>query len=152
MKMLESEEFEIIYEGNVNGFEEKLLYNAEQEMRKERPGRWCRVADIYVRQLTMISINPYPEVDVQQSELSNDETPPSIKHINKKTAYENFYRWGIQGGRTGNHRIIYAIHNYHKVIMLYYFDKQYNGLIRRKELIPAELNYENYCILDPNLY
>lgn len=74
------------------------------------------------------------------------------KHINVNTSYESFYRWGIQGGRTGNHRIIYAIHNYHKVIMLYHFDKQYNGLIKRKELIPAELNYENYCILDPNFY
>lgn len=150
--MLESEVFEVMYEGNVSEFEEQLLYNSEQEIRKGRLGQWCQIADIYVRQLTMISINPYPEEDLQQNEPSNDETTPSIKHINMNTSYESFYRWGIQGGRTGNHRIIYAIHNYHKVIMLYHFDKQYNGLIKRKELIPAELNYENYCILDPNFY
>lgn len=56
------------------------------------------------------------------------------------------------GHRTGNHRIIYSIHNFYKVILLYYFDKQYNGLIKRDDLIPAEVNYENYCGIDPSLY
>ncbi|MEK4876210.1 hypothetical protein N1I87_16535 [Bacillus sp. FSL W8-0102] len=147
--MIESEEFEIIYEGNVSEFEEQLLYKSEQEVRKGRPGLWCKIADIYVRQLTIIRYNPFPE---EPDDISIDETPPSIKHINKNTEYENFYRWGIHGGRTGNHRIIYAIHNFHKVIFLYYFDKQYNGLIKRDDLIPAELNYETYCALDPSLY
>ncbi|MGG3988445.1 hypothetical protein [Bacillus smithii] len=44
--MIEPEEFEIIYEGNVSEFEEQLLYQSEQEVRKGRPGLWCKIADI----------------------------------------------------------------------------------------------------------
>ena len=149
--MSKIEEFEIISEGNVSEFEEQILYNAEQEIRIGKPGNWCHLADIYTRQLTIIRFNPYPE-EISDSIFSNDETPPSIKHINKNSEYKNFYRWGIHGGKTGNHRIIYAIHNYHKVILLHHFDKQYNGLIKRNNLLLAELNYEHYCEMDPNLY
>jgi hypothetical protein len=54
--MIEPEEFEIIYEGNVREFEEQLLYKSEQEMRKGRPGLWCKIADIYARQRSYVSI------------------------------------------------------------------------------------------------
>ncbi|WP_233879561.1 hypothetical protein [Virgibacillus halodenitrificans] len=145
-----SDKFTIVYVGNVNELEEHILYKSEQEIRKGKPGLWCKTADQYVRQLSIIGINPYPESALD--ETIADNTPPMVKHINKNTEYENFYRWGIQGGRTGNHRIIYAIHNFHKVILLHHFDKRYNGLIKRKDLIPAELNYEDYCLDEPNLY
>ncbi|MDQ0297895.1 mRNA-degrading endonuclease RelE of RelBE toxin-antitoxin system [Salibacterium salarium] len=105
----------------------------------------------YARQLTIISINPYPGI-TSKEKATDDETPPSIKKIDKNTLYSNFFRWGINGGRTGNHRIIYAMHNFHKVILLYHFDKRYNGLIKRNDLIPAEWSYEDYCMDDPNLY
>lgn len=146
--MHETEEFVIIYKGNVRKFEEQILTNAEQEVRIGRRGPWCQLADIYARQLTIIRYNPYPEENIE----SDDQTPPSIKHIDKNTEHANFYRWGMQGGKTGNHRIIFAIHNYHKVIMLYHFDKQYNGLINRSDLIPAEVQYEDYSIFDPSYY
>ncbi|RKQ28665.1 hypothetical protein [Oceanobacillus halophilus] len=144
-------EFELIYEGNVIDYEERLIRNAEQELLQDKPGKWCKVANQYTRQLTIISYNPYPE---EEDPLDNDDVEglPSIKHIYMNTEYPNFYRWGFQGGRTGNHRIIYAIHNYYRVIMLHYFDKHYNGSIKRDNIIPAEVNYENYCKDDPNLY
>ncbi|WP_117161703.1 hypothetical protein [Paraliobacillus sp. X-1268] len=149
--MSELKKFKVVYEGNVEKFEEQILINSAQEIRKGKPQLWCKLADEYARQLTIISINPYPE-NVDQNKLIDDETPPSIKYISENTSYKNFYRWGLRGGRTGNHRIIYATHNYHKVILLYHFDKRYNGLIKRNDLIPAELNYKEYCIDDPNLY
>ncbi|PDM39239.1 hypothetical protein CN643_01020 [Parageobacillus yumthangensis] len=39
-----------------------------------------------------------------------------------------------------------------KVILLHYFDKQYNGAIRREDIEPAESAYESYCAFDPCLY
>ncbi|PAV30758.1 hypothetical protein CIL05_03280 [Virgibacillus profundi] len=149
--MSESNKFKIIYQGNVEEFEEQILKKSHQEVRSGKPGKWCKLADEYARQLTIISINPYPE-EIEGDKWVVDETPPSIKHIDKNTSHKNFYRWGFQGGRTGNHRIIYAIHNFYKVILLYHFDKGYNGLIKRDDLIPAELNYEDYCSNNPNLY
>lgn len=149
--MCETEKFLIIYEGNVSEFEEQLLSNSEQEIRIGKIGDWCKLADIYARQLTIICINPYPE-ESDESEIEDDETTPSIKHINKSIEYDNFYRWGIQGRGTGNHRIVFAIHNYHKVILLHHFDKKYNGSIKRNDLVPAELYYEQYSVLDPSRY
>ncbi|WP_280770651.1 type II toxin-antitoxin system RelE family toxin [Salipaludibacillus daqingensis] len=147
--MSEYKKFNVVYKGNVKKFEEQILINSAQEVRKGKQGLWCKIADEYARQLTIISINPYPE---DNDKLTVDATPPSIKQIIKHTSYKNFYRWGLRGGRVGNYRIIYAIHNYHKVILLYHFDKRYNGLIKRNDLIPAELNYKDYCMDDPNLY
>ena len=136
--MRETEEFLIIYEGNVSEFEEQLLSNSEQEIRIGKIGDWCKLADIYARQLTIIRINPYPEEN-DESEFEDGETTPSIKHINKNIEYTNFYRWGIQGRRTGNHRIIFAIHNYHKVILLHPFDKQHTGQLTRMDGVHADL-------------
>ncbi|SES08171.1 hypothetical protein [Salipaludibacillus aurantiacus] len=145
--MQEYKRFKIVYTGHVADFEEEILYWAEQEVRKGKPGLWCELADNYARQLTIISLNPYPEETNGTVEVEDeDETPPSLKHLDVYTRYPNFYRWGVPGRRTGDHRIIYAIHNFHKVILLYYFDKQYNGAIKRHDLQPAELNYEYYCI------
>lgn len=140
--------FEILYKGNTSHFETYLLDRAEQELRIGKQSIWCKVADMYARQLTIISINPFPESIL----FDSDETPPSLKQIIAHTNYTNFYRWGIKGGKTGNHPIIYAIHNYHKVILLHYFNKQYNGLINRRDILPAEKSYSNYCEDDPNLY
>lgn len=144
------EKYKVIYRGNVHFFEDRILYNSEQEIKMGKMGPWCKLADMYARQLTIISINPFPESD--DDNPANDEPPPSLKHINKNTVYENFYRWGLQGGSSGNHRIIYAVHNYYKVVLLYHFDKQYNGRFKRNDIIPAELEYETYCASDPLLY
>ncbi|WP_143414904.1 type II toxin-antitoxin system RelE/ParE family toxin [Geobacillus sp. E263] len=144
--------FEVIYTGNVKEFENYLLSKAEQELRqKGRPGIWCRVADVYARQLTIIQHNPYPS-DPEDNSVPDDITPPSLKHLSMNTRYDNFYRWGIKGGETGNHRIIFAVHNFSKVILLHYFNKQYNGTIRREDIEPAESAYESYCAFDPYLY
>ncbi|MFS0646833.1 hypothetical protein [Siminovitchia sp. 179-K 8D1 HS] len=89
-----------------------LLCRAGTDKGKAGPGG--KIADVYVRQLTVISIDPYPE-EPEEKRTYDDETPPSIKHITENTNDENFYRWGIQGGKTGNHRILYAIHNDCKV-------------------------------------
>lgn len=139
----------MIYVGNVSQFEEEILFKSEQEIRKGRFGQWCKLAEVYARQLTIIKFNPYPE---ESDGINDDVAPPSIKHINMNTEYENLYRWGIHERGTGHHRIIYAVHNYHKVILLHYFDKQYNGLIKRQDLIPVEVSYENYCTIDPSYY
>ncbi|WP_066187897.1 MULTISPECIES: hypothetical protein [Gracilibacillus] len=143
--------YQIIYKGNTSTFETYLLHQAEQELRIGKEGIWCRIADIYTRQLTIISLNPYPDMEI--ADITDfDESTPSLKHIIKNTEHTNFYRWDLKGGRTGNHRIIYDIHNYHKVILLHYFDKSYNGLIKQRDILPAENNYANYCEYDPNLY
>ncbi|RBW67282.1 type II toxin-antitoxin system RelE/ParE family toxin [Bacillus taeanensis] len=139
--------YEIIYEGNVKEFEDYLVEQARQEVQqKGRKGIWCRITDIYVRQLSIIKHDPFPPEETNQSD---DENPPSIKHLKMNVTFDNFYRWGIPGGRAGNHRILFAIHNYHKVVLLHYFDKQYNGAIHREDIEPAEACYEDYCIVDP---
>ena len=102
--MLNSKGFEVIYVGNVESFENRVLSLAEREQRLDKRGIWCRIADKYIPQLTIIQYNPYPadHEEVFDSDLS-------IKRIFRNTTYENFYRWGIDGGETGNHRIIYAV-------------------------------------------
>ncbi|TGB02516.1 hypothetical protein E4663_14050 [Halobacillus salinus] len=142
--------FEIVYRGNVEDFEGLILYKAEQEVRIGKMGIWRQLADRYTRQLTIIQYDPYP--DDEGVEEVGGEVPPSIKHLNANTVFSNFYRWGIKGRKTGDHRILYAIHNYSKVILLFYFDKQYNGSVKREDIVPAESIYEEYCIGDPNLY
>lgn len=148
--MSENKKFEIKFVGNVEVFENRMLRLAEQELRLDKRSMWCRIADIYTRQLTIIQFNPYPPEYESDQGFSDYEL--SIKQIIQNTTYENFYRWGINGGKTGNHRIIYAVHNYHRVIMLHYFDKQYNGAIKSNDLVPAEARYDTYCWQDPNLY
>lgn len=141
--------FKIIYKGNVEEFEEFMLSKAKQEYQTKGQGILCKIADIYARQLSMIEYDPYPPLE--EKPLSDDD-PPSIKHITDYVEYKNFYRWGIAGGVTGNHRIIFAVHNFSKVILLHHFDKKYNGLIKRPDIEPAEEEYANYCNVDPNLY
>ncbi|TFE02406.1 hypothetical protein [Jeotgalibacillus salarius] len=147
---MKTEKYIIISQGNIEDFEDTLLYYAEQEVIKSKPGTWSKLADKYARLLVILSINPYPDID-HESQLSNNQMN-AIKYIHHNTHYRNFYRLGFSGGGTGNHRIIFAIHNYGKIIMLHHFLKQYNGLIHRHDILPAELNYEAYCQHDPNLY
>lgn len=144
--------FDIVVEGNVQEFESKLIEKTEQEIRVwGKKGPWCGLADQYARQLTIISFGPYPEESFV-NEHNDDELLPSLKHITKNTNREHFYRWGMKRKGTGNYRIIYTVHNYHQIVLLHYFDKRYNGLIRRNDLIPAEFVYEQYCISSPSRY
>ncbi|AOM81631.1 hypothetical protein [Salisediminibacterium beveridgei] len=126
------------------------MENVAQEQRTKGKGKWTKFADIYTRQLSLIEHYPHPETI--EDELNENQIPPSIKYIIANKSYNNFYRWGINGGAVGNHRIIFALHNFSKVILLYQFDKQYNGLIKREHIQPAEEVYEEYSNIDPPLY
>lgn len=97
-----------------------------------------------------MKLYPWPEEFNDQT--PEEEFPPIMKHIVRNTTSTNLYRWGLPGRSTGNHRILYAIHNYHKVIIVHYFDKQYNGEIHRQDIQPAEERYFEYCIHNPSLY
>lgn len=143
-------EFKITRLGNILEFEHMLLRQVEQEKRIDKSGPWSKIADRYVRQLIIISSDPYP-LDLQEVD-GYYESSLSIKKVTSNTSYSNFYRWGISGGITGNHRIIYAIHNYNEVILLHHFLKNYNGQITRFDLKPTEKNYEGYCRKYPSLY
>lgn len=142
--------------GNVTEFENLLLEKSTQELRKGMEGSWTKMADRYAIQLEMIRYIPIPEVD---SYSFDDELPPvfrsiyktaGIKLIDKERIYPYlFYRWGLKVKGVGNYRIIYCIHNYYKVVLLHYFEKTYNGSIRRKDLLPAEYEYELLCYREP---
>ncbi len=75
-----------------------------------------------------------------------------MKHIVRNTKITNLYRWGLPGRSTGNHRILYVVHNFHKTILLHHFDKQYNGDIKSTDIQSAEKRYLEYCIDNPSLY
>lgn len=64
--------------------------------------------------------------------------PLSIKQVYRHTVLEELYRWGIDGAKTGNHRLLFVIHEGQRVLLLHYFDKTYNGAIRRPDIAPAE--------------
>ncbi|WP_404456627.1 hypothetical protein [Oceanobacillus kapialis] len=136
--------------GAVGRFEDLLISKAEQSYRTGKNKIWVRIAELYQFQKERLSHHPYPEE--YNEALSEDDTPPVIKKIDKNTSLKELYRWGIQGGKTGNHRILYTLHNYEKVVLLHYFDKRYNGAIKVKNILPAEKNYSNYCIDDPSHY
>lgn len=142
--------YDIIYKGNVREFEQYLLDKAEQEFQQRgHRGMWCQLTDTYVRQLKIIMEDPFPPAE---ADTDDDEDLPSIKHLTVHVTFDNFFRWGLRvpRTRTGNHRIIFAIHNYHKVVLLHHFDKQYNGVIKLKDIKPAEAHYEDYCVSNPS--
>lgn len=76
--------------------------------------------------------------------MNGDTVPPSIKHMHRYTEIENLYRWGFDGPKTGNHRLLFVIHENQDVLLLHYFNKTYNGAIRRPDIIPAEQCYTDY--------
>lgn len=142
--------YDIIYKGNVKAFEQYLLDKAEQEFQQRgHRGMWCQLTDTYIRQLKIIMEDPFPPAE---ADTDDDEDPPSIKHLTVNVTFDNLFRWGLRipRTRTGNHRIIFAIHNYHKVVLLHHFDKKYNGVIKLKDIQPAEARYEDYCVYDPS--
>src|SRR5699024_8150177 len=72
---------------------------------------------------------------------TDEESPPVVKLVSRQTNLKELFRWGIKIGTIGNHRILYIVHNYYKVVLLYYFNKQYNGDIKREDIEPAEEQY-----------
>lgn len=50
----------------------------------------------------------------------------------------------MKAHKVGNFRIIYVIYDYHKVLFLHAFDKQYNGDIKRENIEEVEKIYEDY--------
>src|SRR5699024_5791503 len=77
----------------------------------------------------------------------DNENPPVVKLVRRQTELKELFRWGIKIGTIGNHRILYIVHNYYKVVLLYYFNKQYNGDIK-----PAEEQYFKLLEHDPSHY
>jgi hypothetical protein len=146
--------FEVVFaeeNGTVGEFEDFLITKAEQEARLgRRSGRWIRLAELYYTQKERLAL--YPWAEEFNKNTPEDESPPVVKHVTRNTDFEFLFRWGIFGGITGNHRILYTVHNYHKVVLLHYFDKRYNGDIKRSDIIPAEETYSEYCSHDPSHY
>lgn len=136
--------------GTVPQFEDMLIEMAEREKRIGRRGSWTRLAKIYLRQKERLSHYPYPE-DFNDK-TPEDENPPVIKKVIRNTILHDLYRWGIHLKGTGNHRILYTIHDYYKVVLLHYFNKQYNGDIRRKDIEPAEKAYYDFLCREPSKY
>jgi len=142
--------FKLVLHDKIKRFEEILLEKARQEKRTKGKGQWLNVAEHYLAQKERLKLYPWPEEFNDQT--PEEESPPIMKHIVRNTTITNLYRWGIPGQSSGNHRILYAIHNYHKVILVHYFDKQYNGGIQRQDIQPAEERYLEYCSHNPSLY
>lgn len=141
---------ELEYRGNLRAFQDFLLSKAQEELQAGKGNRWQKLIDVYIRQLTIIKENPYPE---DNSNPDDDSLPPSIKVITQNTKYPNlFYRWALRREGLGNYRIIYCVHNYYKVVLLHVFEKRYNGAIREEDLAPAEEEYDLFCLEEPNLY
>ena len=130
--------------GNTPEFEELLIQKAEQEQRVGKLRDWVYLLEIYIRQKEIISHNPFLE---SEEFVLEDELPPSIKVLERhiRPEYEGrLYRWGMEEVSVGNFRIIYIIYDYYKVLLLHYFDKQYNGDVKRTDIEPAETIYEEY--------
>lgn len=141
------DKYELAYRGNVKEFEDSILHNLESERQIGKNFKWGKFVKIYARQLSIILEDPYPESETQ---LSNDEIPPSIKVIVQNTKYPAvFYRWGLHQMGIGNFRIIYCVHNYYKVVLLHQFNKRYNGAIKNNDIIPAEKEYDDFCYEEP---
>ena len=129
--------------GNVPSFEDWLLNTAAQEWQQRgRQGPWGKTADQYIRQKTILEYNPYPP---EKDSSSRDIVPPSIKRVYRHTELEELYRWGINGAKKDNHRLLFVIHEDQRVLLLHHFNKIYNGAIRRRDIIPAEESYKDYC-------
>lgn len=145
-------EYQIIFaeeNGTVANFEAKIIKQYEQENRVGRGGIWLKLAKQYYEDKSLLRKYPYPE---DFNATYSDKTPPVIKEIFRNNTIEPLYRWGRQYGITGNHRILYTIHNYHRVVLLHYFNKQYNGDIKTSDIEKAESVYRDYCAIDPSFY
>lgn len=142
--------YELVFHDEMKHFEQTLLEKASQEQRTKGKGAWLNLAERYLIQKERLQLYPLPEEFNDQT--PEEEWPPIMKHMERNTTIVNLHRWGLPGRLTGNHRILYAFHNYHKVILLHHFDKQYNGDIKRQDIQPAEARYLDYCSDDPSLY
>jgi phage-related protein len=137
--------------GTVKQFEQWIMDKHEQAARVGRGHAWIRLAELYFKQKERLKYYPYPEDFNDNS--PEDEHPPVIKKVERNTQLEELYRWGFRVDDTeGNHRILYTIHNYAKVVLLHHFDKRYNGDIKRKDIIPAEEAYSKFMEREPSLY
>src|SRR5699024_9664205 len=117
--------------GIVVRFENEMIRKAEQEYRTGKGKEWTQLAEMYVIQKRRLETDPYPEDFNNKS--SDDESPPVVKLVSRQTKLKELFRWGIKIGAIGNHRILYIVHHYYKVVLLYYFNKQYNGDIKLAE-------------------
>lgn len=136
--------------GSVADFEDEMLQKAEQEYRTGKGKDWTALSEMYAVQKRRLQTDPYPEAFNDQS--SDDENPPVVKRLWRETTLQELFRWGMKVGAIGNHRILYVIHNDYKVVLLHYFNKQYNGATKRKDIEPAESKYLKFLEQDPSHY
>lgn len=144
--------YEIVELGNMKAFQNMLLIKAQHEQQTKKSGVWSSLLATYIRQWEIISYNPYPETNELEYD---DEVPPSIKLLTRNIdpRFENeLYRWGLQNFSVANFRIIFAVYDYYKVLLLHVFDKQYNNDIKREDIKPAELVYDEYLGQFPSKY
>lgn len=135
--------------GTVATFEAWMMEKYEQAYRTGRENIWIHLAEQYYEDKQLLSQYPYPE---EYNTTSHDSSPPLISEIHYHNHIEPLYRWGRPYGKTGNHRILYTIHNYHRVVLLHYFDKTYNGAIKKEDIQKAEEIYDYYCLKYPSRY
>ena len=138
--------------GNVNSFQDQIINEAMKEKQAKKSKVWTSLLETYIRQREIILNAPVPD---SNEDAEEDVLPPSIKllkrNINQKYANQ-LYRWGMRADKVGNFRIIYVIYDYHKVLFLHAFDKQYNGDIKREDIEEAEKIYEDYLKKYPSKY
>lgn len=135
--------------GNMPEFEQTLMKHAEQECRNGKNGPYSKLFTLYREQLEIL------RNEGMLMEKHAKEHNMSIKLVRKNISNRfdgQLYRWGFEGIRIGNYRIIYTIYDFYKVLLLHYFDKNYNGAIAEKDLRPAELVYLEYLTEYPSRY
>jgi mRNA-degrading endonuclease RelE of RelBE toxin-antitoxin system len=146
--------YEVVFadeNGTVKKFEQWIMHKYQQAAQVGRGRAWIRLAELYFKQKERLKHYPYPEDFNDKS--PEDEHPPIIKKVDRNTQLELLFRWGFKvAGTEGNHRILYTIHNYEKVVLLHHFDKRYNHTIRREDIIPAEEAYFKFMEKEPSLY
>lgn len=138
--------------GNVIKFQDQLISKAQQEQLIGKRGGWTKLLEIYIRQRSLIEENPYPEDDEARD---GDANPTSIKHLQHYVNPDfegKLFRWGLGQYPVGNFRVIFAVHDFYKVLLLYAFDKKYNGAIRRADIEEAEEVYSAYINHNPGRY
>src|SRR5699024_6936656 len=106
--------------GTVARFENEMIQKAEQEYRIGKGKKWTQLAEMYVIQKRRLKTDPYPENCNNKS--TDDENPTVVKLVRRQTELNELFRWGIKIGIIGNHHILYIVHNYYKVVLLYYFN------------------------------
>lgn len=134
--------------GNILKFEEYIGNQAYDEFQKGHTSmQWRNSLKGYIAQKEAISVQPYAD------SLSIDY--PTVKRVilNLPPRFDKtLYRWRLESLKVGNWRILYKVHNYHTILLLHGFHKDYNGAIRTNDIQKAINVLQGYLEVDPDLY